>query len=357
MMGSWERKARKQKMMQDETVQMVLASLEAEGRPESDDLLKVLFEDAPDAYYLNDTRGKFINGNKAAEALVGYRREELIGKSFVDLNIIPGDQIIKSLKLLALNAMRKSTGPDEFTLRRKDGSRVSVEILTRPVKVKGKTVVLGIARDISERKKSQELLEENIQKLIKSREAVIQAIASIVEMRDPYTAGHQRRVSDLARAMAVEMKFSPEEVDTIRVAGLIHDLGKIAVPAEILSKPGSLDEAELQLVREHPTTGYNILKSIDMMEKVAQIVYQHHERMDGSGYPLGLAGREILPETRILSVAEAVEAMLSHRPYRQALTLKKTLEEITRQKRSLYDAAAVVACVTLFDKKEFKLGS
>lgn len=161
----------------------------------------------------------------------------------------------------------------------------------------------------------------------------------------------------MARAIAVEMKFSPDQVDTIRVAGLIHDLGKIAVPAEILSKPGRLDEAELQLVREHPATGYNILKSIDMMEKVARIVYQHHERMDGSGYPLGLAGREILPETRILSVAEAVEAMLSHRPYRQALTLKKTLEEITRQKGILYDTPAVAACVTLFNKKEFKLGS
>jgi PAS domain S-box-containing protein/putative nucleotidyltransferase with HDIG domain len=336
---------------------MVLAGMEAEGQPESDDLLKVLFEYAPDAYYLGDTKGRFLNGNKAAETLVGYRREELIGKSFVDLDLLPGGQLVKAIKLLAMNAMRLRTGPDEFTLRRKDGSRVSVEILTRPVKVKGKTVVLGIARDITERKKSQELLDANVQKLIKSREAVIQAIASIVEMRDPYTAGHQRRVSDLARAIAVEIGFSPDEVDTIRVASLIHDLGKIAVPAEILSKPGRLDEAELQLVREHPTTGYNILKSIDMLDKIAQIVYQHHERMDGSGYPRGLRGREILPETRILSVAEAVEAMLSHRPYRSALTLKKALEEITRQKGVLFDAPAVVACVTLFDKKEFKLGS
>jgi len=344
-------------MTQEETVQMVLGGLGAEGRSESDDLLKVLFEYAPDAYYLNDTRGKFISGNRAAEALVGFRREELIGKSFVDLDILPADQIIKSLRLLALNAMRLPTGPDEFTLRRKDGSRVSVEIRTRPVKVKGKTVVLGIARDITERKKSQELQEENIQKLIKSRDAVIQAIASVVEMRDPYTAGHQRKVSDLARAIAVEMKLSPDQVDTIRVASLIHDLGKIAVPAEILSKPGRLDEAELQLIREHPTTGYNILKSIDMFEKIAQIVHQHHERMDGSGYPRGLRGQEILPETRILSVAEAVEAMLSHRPYRPALTLQKTLEEIIRQKGILYDAPVVEACVTLFNKKKFTLGS
>lgn len=343
--------------MQDETVQMVLAGMEAEGRPESDNLLQVLFEDAPDAYYLSDTKGRFYSGNRAAEALTGYRREELIGKNFTQLDLLPRDQLGKALRLLALSAMRKPTGPDEFILRRKDGSRVFVDIRTHSVKIKGKKVVLGIARDITERKKSQELLEENIQKLTKSREAIIQAIASIVEMRDPYTSGHQRRVSDLARAMAVEMELSPDQVDMIRLAGLIHDLGKIAVPAEILSKPGRLDEAELQLVREHPTTGYNILKSIDMMEKVAQIVYQHHERMDGSGYPLGLAGREILPETRILSVAEAVEAMLSHRPYRQALTLKKTLEEITRQKGILFDAPVVEACVTLFNKKEFKLGS
>lgn len=344
-------------MTQEETVQMVLGGLEAEGRTESDNLLKVLFEYAPDAYYLSDTRGRFISGNRAAEALVGYRREELVGKSFVDLDILPGDQIVKCLKLLALSAMRKPTGPDEFTLKRKDGSRVFVDIRTHPVKIKGKTVVLGIARDITERKKSKDVLEENIQKLIKSREAVIQAIASIIEMRDPYTSGHQRRVADLARAIAVEMKLSPDQVDTIRVASLIHDLGKISVPAEILCKPGRLDEAEIRLIREHPTIGYNILKSIDMMGKIAQIIYQHHERMDGSGYPRGLRGQEILPETRILSIAETVEAMLSHRPYRPALTLKKALEEITGQKGILYDAPAVEACVTLFNKKEFKLGS
>src|SRR4030042_1954755 len=165
-------------MTQEETVQVVRTAMEAGGRPESDDLLKVLFEDAPDAYYLNDIRGKFIAGNSAAEALIGYRREEFIGKSFMDLNILPGGQIVKALKLLALNAMRKSTGPDELTLRRKDGSHIVVEIRTHPVNIKGKTVVLGIARDITERRKSQELQEETIQKLLKSREAVIQAIAS-----------------------------------------------------------------------------------------------------------------------------------------------------------------------------------
>ncbi|MCJ7485671.1 MAG: PAS domain S-box protein, partial [Candidatus Aminicenantes bacterium] len=196
-------------MNREKTVQMVRAEMEAGERSGSDDLLKVLFEDAPDAYYLGDTKGTFLNGNKAAETLIGYRRDELIGKSFMDLDLLPGGQIAKALKLLALNVMRKPTGPDELTLRRKDGSLVTVEIRTRPVSIKGKTVVLGIARDITERKKFLELQEENIKKLTQSREAVIQAIASIIEMRDPFTSGHQRRVAALAQAMAVEMELAP----------------------------------------------------------------------------------------------------------------------------------------------------
>ncbi len=344
-------------MTQEETVQMVRAEMEAGGRSGSDDLLKILFEDAPDAYYMCDTRGKLLNGNKAAETLIGYRRDELIGKSFMELDLLPGGQIAKALKLLALNVMKRPTGPDELTLRRKDGSLVVAEIRTRPVSIKGKTVVLGIARDITERKKSRLLLEENIEKLVKSREAIIQAITAIIEMRDSSTSGHQRRVAALAQAMAVEMELAPDQVETIRVASLIHDLGKISVPAEILCKPGRLDEAEISLIREHPAIGYNLLKSIDMMGKVAEIIYQHHERMDGSGYPRGLRGEEILPETRVLSVAEVVEAMLSHRPYRQALPLREALKEIARQKGRLYDAPAVAACIALFDKKKFTLGS
>ena len=148
-------------MNREETVQMALTSLEAGGGFESDNLLQALFEYAPDAYYLSDSRGKFISGNKAAEALVGYRREELVGKSFMDFDLLPKGQVPKALKLLALNVMRKPTGPDEFTLRRKDGSLVLVEIRTRPVNIKGKTVVLGIARDITERKKSQRSVGRN----------------------------------------------------------------------------------------------------------------------------------------------------------------------------------------------------
>ena len=297
--------------MHDEAVQIGLPGLEAGERAESDDLLKIIFEFAPDAYYLNDTRGKLIAGNRAAEDLLGYRREELVGKNFLELDILSKDQIVKSLKLLALNVLRKPTGPDEFTLKRKDGSRVVVEIRTYPARFKGKTVVLGIARDISERKNAKDRLEEDFQKLLKSRNSIIQAMASIVDMRDPYTSGHQKRVACLAEAIAVELGLSADRIETIKIAGLIHDLGKISVPAEILSKPGRLDEEEMQLVREHPTTGYNILAPIELLSPIAQIIYQHHERMDGSGYPLGLSGAEILLEARVLSVAETVDAMLS----------------------------------------------
>jgi len=183
------------------------------------------------------------------------------------------------------------------------------------------------------------------------------AIASLIDMRDPYTSGHQQRVADLAQAIAVEMKLSPDDVDILHIASLIHDLGKISVPSEILTKPGRLEDEELQLIREHPATGYAILKSIDLPDRVAQIVYQHHERMDGSGYPNGLAGREILLEARILSVAETVDAMLSHRPYRPALTLKTALEEIDRQKGRTYDPRVVKACLGLFKHNRFKLGT
>ena len=343
--------------MPSATVELVLSELNARGQAGSDDLFRILFEYAPDAYYLSDARGRFITGNRAAEALAGYRRDEIAGKSFMELKMLPRDQIAKSLKLLAMNVMKQPTGPDEFTLRRKDGSSVFVEIRTYPVSLKGRTVVLGIAHDITERRKAEERLEESFTQRLRSRDGIIQAIASLIDMRDPYTSGHQKRVADLARAIAVEMKLSPEDVDILHIAGLIHDLGKISVPSEILTKPGRLEDEELQLIREHPATGYAILKSIDLPDRVAQIVYQHHERMDGSGYPNGLAGREILLEARILSVAETVDAMLSHRPYRPALTLKKALEEIDKQKGRTYDPRVVEACLGLFKHKRFKLGT
>ncbi len=193
--------------------------------------------------------------------------------------------------------------------------------------------------------------------LRRSLEDSIKAIATTVEMRDPYTAGHQKRVAQLAAAIARELDMSQETIHGIEIAASIHDLGKINVPSEILSKPTQLSEVELMLVRNHCQAGFDILKGIQSPWPIAQMVHQHHERLDGSGYPLGLKGEDILLESRILAVADVVEAMASHRPYRPALGSASALEEIRCGRGTLYDAAAVDACLALFAEKRFTLAT
>jgi putative nucleotidyltransferase with HDIG domain len=192
-----------------------------------------------------------------------------------------------------------------------------------------------------------------MEKLRKNLNATINAIALTVEARDPFTSGHQRRVADLARAIATEMGLTKDSIEAIRTAGVIHDLGKICIPAEILSKPAKLNDTEFSLIKAHPKVAYDILKEIEFPWPVAEIVLQHHERMNGSGYPQGLAGEEILMEARVLAVADVVEAMASNRPYRPALGIKEALKEIEKNKGILYDPQAVNACLRLFSKKKF----
>jgi putative nucleotidyltransferase with HDIG domain len=182
---------------------------------------------------------------------------------------------------------------------------------------------------------------------------MINVMSSTVEVRDPYTAGHQRRATEIAVAVAREIGLPEDQVKGIQMAGRIHDIGKISIPAEILCKPGRLDDAEMQLIRRHPSIGYEILKRIDFPWPVARIVEQHHEKMDGSGYPRGLCGEEILIEARILSVADVVESISSHRPYRPSLGIQKALLEIAEHRSILYDPRAVDACLRLFQDKGF----
>jgi len=183
---------------------------------------------------------------------------------------------------------------------------------------------------------------------------IIRVMVSIVEMRDPYTANHQKRVTDLAHALTTEMGLSKGEIDGVHMAASIHDIGKISVPAETLSKPSRLSKNEFDMIKEHPEVGYNILKGIAFPWPVAQIVLQHHERLDGSGYPQKLSAEEIVLEARVLGVADVVEAMASHRPYRPALGIDKALEEISKNRGVLYDTRVVDACLKLFYEKGFK---
>lgn len=207
----------------------------------------------------------------------------------------------------------------------------------------------------AELKEREAELECNLHNFRNAMEGTVNAMALTVECRDPYTAGHQRRTTVLACAIAKEMGLSKEAIDGIQMAGIIHDIGKIAIPAEILSKPTRLTDIEFSLMKTHTKVGYDILKGIEFPWPVAQIVLQHHERMDGSGYPSGLSGQEILVEARILGVADTVEAMASHRPYRPALGIDKALAEISQNRDILYDPDVVDACLRLFKEKGFKL--
>jgi len=198
-------------------------------------------------------------------------------------------------------------------------------------------------------------LQETLQKLRKAMEGIVQAMAMTVETRDPYTAGHQRRVADLACAIAKEMALSENQIYGIKMTGDIHDLGKISIPAEILAKPTRLTETEFALIKSHPKAGYDILKDIEFPWPVAEMVVQHHEKIDGSGYPQGLSGKEILPEAKILTVADVVEAMASHRPYRPALGIDIALDEISKNRAVAYDLAVADACLKLFEEKRYSL--
>src|SRR5665648_96119 len=623
------------KEQEKSTVNNITERKQAEGKlQDSEEYLKILFDYAPDAYYVNDLKGNFTDGNKAAERLTGYKREELIGENFLKLKLFSPIDILKITKLLVKSFEGQPTRPDKFILNRKDNSKVTVEISTYPIKIKGRTLVLGMVSDITQRKKaikeieelakfpaenpnpvlritkdgtvlyhnypSEPLLEhwhyqkgkalqdrwiqlvidalhdnaiktveteigdkvifltfapiaekgfvnvygsditelkqseerikhlnlvlrairninqlifkendrerlikgvcngltetrgyyssfivlldekgkidtyaesglgedfllmlkrlkkgelttfgqialkqeevviikdpastcpdcplvqvcsargsvmtvrlgrdgkiygvmsvsipthfitdkeeqdlfmeaagdvvlglhsiemgqkldkqthdlkERVKELKRAMDATIETMSKIIETKDPYTAGHQQKVSQLATAIAKELNLSQDKVEGIRIASLIHDIGKIGLPTEILSKPIKSSDIEFSLIKEHPQIGYNILQSIDFSYPVAQIILQHHERLNGLGYPNHLKGDQIFLEARIIGVADVVEAMSSHRPYRPALGIDKALEEISQNRGILYDPEVVDACLKLFKEKGFK---
>ena len=241
----------------------------------------------------------------------------------------------------------------------KDGSVITLETNFRGVRDSKGTLTgfYGLSRDITDRKYAEEELNATLKSLRKALGAIVQIMVSIMETRDPYTAGHQLRVADLARTIATEMELPKDKIELIRIAGSIHDIGKLFIPAEILSKPAKLSKSEVSIIREHPRKGYELLKNIKHFELLGEIIYQHHERMDGSGYPRKLKGDDILTEARILAVADVVEAMASHRPYRPALGLNAALDEIRENRGTRYDSDIVDVCLKLFREKNYHLTS
>lgn len=213
---------------------------------------------------------------------------------------------------------------------------------------------IQLKEEIEERKLTQQKLKDSYHQLLQNLDEIVHAMSLTIEQRDPYTAGHQKRTTDLAMAIAAELQLSGHEIKGLQMAGLIHDMGKISVPGEILSKPGRLNEAEILLIKRHPQVAYDILHQIDFPWPVDQIVLQHHEKIDGSGYPGGLKGDQILLQARILCVADVVETIETHRPYRPGLGRDAALAEIINNKGILYDSDVVEACLLLFTDKNFQ---
>jgi PAS domain S-box-containing protein/putative nucleotidyltransferase with HDIG domain len=324
-----------------------------EALRESEGKFRNLAEQSPNMIFINK-RGRVVYANEKSEKILGYKREEFYSPEFdfLQLHALESRDAIKAS--FSRHLKREEVLPIEITLLTKDGKRIEAILATKLIDYGEEKAILGIVTDITERKQAEENLRQSMIQLRTTLKAAINSLASAIEMRDPYTAGHQERVTKLASAIAREMGLSEDQIECIQVAGIIHDIGKIYVPAEILSKPGKLNEFEFMIIKTHSEVGYKILSKIEFPWPIADIVHQHHERVNGSGYPQRLTGKDILLEAKILGVADVVEAMSSHRPYRPALGIPVALEEISRNKRVLYDPKVVGACLKLFAENKFK---
>jgi PAS domain S-box-containing protein len=321
----------------------------------SEEKYRSLVENSQEGIFQSTAGGSHISVNQSFANILGYDSPEEVLATIADIPhqiyVHPDDRA----KILQIIEKEGSVNGYEAEFYRKDGSKTWVSINMHAVRDEEGNLLYyqGINQDITEKKNMETERQQNIERLRKSLEATINAMAVTVETRDPYTAGHQRRVADLARSIAVEMKLKREQIDSIRMASAIHDIGKISLPTEILTKPTKLSDLEFSLIKTHSLSGYDILKDIEFPWPVADLVLKHHERMNGSGYPQGLKGENIPMEARILAVADVVEAITSHRPYRPALGIDFALEEIFQNRDILYDADVVDACLKLFREKGY----
>jgi len=287
--------------------------------------------------------------NPVAEELTGWPADEAMRRPLSSVFRIESELTERPAENPVERVLREGVvvGLGNHTvLIARDGKRIPIADSGAPIRDReGKVLgVVLVFRDETERRRVQRELQEAKRRLERILEGGIRAIARLVELRDPYTAGHQQRVAELACAIAREMGLPESTVNILRFAGYLHDIGKVTIPAAILNRPGPLTPVAMELVKLHPVTAHEVLKDVDFGGPVAAVVRQHHERLDGSGYPDGLKGDAIILEARILAVADVVDAMTSHRPYRPAHTLAVALEEIERGRGTRFDASVVDAC-------------
>jgi PAS domain S-box-containing protein/putative nucleotidyltransferase with HDIG domain len=326
---------------------------EAEGKLcISESKYKTLLENIPQKIFYKNAKSVYVAVNPSYAKDFGLQPEDFPGKT--DFELFPRDmaekyrrddnKVLKSGKIKSVDESYLS-GKKKFTVH-----TVKVPLKNK----KGEpTGVLGIFWDITDRVKNLQKLKASITKLQSTIEGAIVTMAHVVEIKDPYTAGHQNRVAQLAYEIAKEMHLPRKKLEAIRMATSIHDIGKIFIPMDILTKPSKLNEIEFNFIKTHPAEAYKILKDIEFPYPIGKIVYQHHERVNGSGYPQGLKKDKICMEARILTVADVVEAMSSHRPYRPAFKIEEALKEIEKNAGILYDKDVVNTCLKIFHNKHF----
>jgi len=328
---------------------------------ESEAQYRLLAEHTTDVIRILDMDLKTTYLSPSAEKLRGFTLQEMVEMP-LERQLTP-ESLSTAYAILSEEISRVEADPGynsiitlDLEYYCKDGTTIWTESKFSLIRDEnGRAVsILAEARDISERKQAEEKLLKSYESLEKTLNNAIDTMVKIVELRDPYTAGHQHRVADLAVAIAGEMKLEETQIGHLRMAAVIHDIGKIYIPSDILSKPGKLADLEFSLVKTHAQAGFDIVKGMDFPGAVAETVLQHHERLDGSGYPNGLKADDTLMKAKILAVADVVEAMSSHRPYRPTLGIDKALEEISKNKGRLYDSDVVDTCLELFTEKGFK---
>jgi PAS domain S-box-containing protein len=325
---------------------------EAAHRAAEEKLRAVVEQTITGFYMIEDGRFSYVNPRMAE--IFGYSVAEMTGIAASTV-VAPEDRA-----MAAENIRRRIDGEIDslrFDVRglRKDGGFIDVGVHGSATTIHGHRAIVGLVQDITERRKAEKRIKEYVRRLESAMVGTVEAISRMVDLRDPYTSGHERRVAEIAAQIGRGLGLEEERVRGLQIAGRLHDIGKISVPAEILSKPTRLTSMEFEIVKLHACHGHEILEGVEFPWPIAQIAHQHHERMDGSGYPHGLKGDAIIPEARILAVADVIEAMSSHRPYRASLGIEPALAEIERGAGRLYDGDAANAALRLFRDKGYRL--
>ena len=312
-------------------------------------------DESPLGIRVSDPNGETVYANRTILDVYGYGDIEELRSTPIQNRYTP-----ESFTEHQLRKKKRMAGGDyeaEYVISivTKSGEIRRLQVFRKEVLWNGQKRFQTIYSDITEGEKAAEKIQETLDRLNKAILGIIQVLMATIEKRDPYTAGHQRRVADLAWAIGREMGLSSTRLEGLRLAGAIHDIGKIGVPVEILSKPTRLTKNEYSLIQSHCQVGFDIIQGIDFSWPIGKMILQHHERMDGSGYPHRLKGEEILLEARILAVSDVVEAMATHRPYRPALGIEAALEEVESDQSAIYDPAVAAACLKLFREMGYSL--